>query len=241
MQYADPEKTTTRSFKRLLYAIKKDIMQANDKEFSLLSKIHEVHVHSLSLKGDTHEKVPIESGFLLLQLSGHGDKFSESMHSFLNVKTLLPPSPSQRMDTSEMRLDHGAYINMLKIMESTALYAMYQKGITKKTLIKDRGVDYQTSDNLFQPNAFQHSLGTLGEWARWINLLGASDKVNELLNDAVTDMKSAKDPLKAMQMILDRSRNTVELDESEKLAMELSMQKNLSMSASKGLSFTPNF
>lgn len=216
-------------------------MQASDREFALLSKINEVHVHSLSLKGDTHEKVPIENGFLLLQLSGHGDRFAESINSKLNVKTLLPPSPSQSMDTTEMRLDHGAYINMLKVIESTALYAMYQKGITKNALINDRGVDYHTSDNLFQPDAFQHALGTLGEWARWIHLIGVSDTVNQLLNDVVDDMKSAKDPLKAMQVILDRSKKTVELSEAEKLAMELSMQKNLNMTVSKGLSFTPKF
>lgn len=236
-----PEKVTASSFRRLIYSIKNDIMQYSNRQFNLLSGISELDIKSLMVRGDVHEKASIESGFLLLQMSGQADSFAASLREDLSPKTKLPPSSWQSMDTSELRLDHAAYVTLLKVMETTTLYALYNKGMTRQELMRTQGTSYQTSDRLLQPNAFQDTISTIGAWSRWISLVGASETVNSLLEDTIQDLKGAKDVTQQMQLILDRSRNTDELDDDKKLALSLSLEKNLSLNHSKGLAFTPSF
>lgn len=241
MKDLTPEKITASSFRRLIYTIKKDIMQCSHREFSLLSGISELDIKSLMLRGDVHEKASIESGFVLLQLSGQADHFSSSLLHSLSPKAKLPPSPWQDMDTQELRLDHGAYVSLLKVMETTTLHALYNKGLSKQELMKSFGTSYQVSDRLLQPDAYRNSISTIGAWSRWIGMVGASAQVNSLLDEAISDLKSAKDTTQQMQLILDRSRKTDELSDDKKLALSLSLEKNLSLSHSKGLAFTPSF
>lgn len=206
-----------------------------------MSKISEIDIKSLMARGDSHEKASIESAFLLIQLSGHGDTFASSLREHLAPKSKLPPSPWQAVETDEMRLDHAAYTNLLKVMETTTLYAMNNMNITRQTYTKKQGGSYSTGDMLLQPNAFQSTISTIGAWSKWVGMIKASDKVNELLNDVCSELKSTKDATQEMQIILDRSRKTVELDEEKKLALSLSLEKNLTLNRTKGLAFTPSF
>lgn len=225
-----PEKRIAKAFRSISFAIRDGILSTSSQEFSRVAKIHPMEASSLFAKGVAHEKVSVIAGFHILQLTGRLDDICNEISQKCRVNSILPPSSSQDLDTSELRIDHAAYINLLKVYESIAIKAIHEK---------------KPSDNIdsmhYRPDSFVNGIATIGEWARWVTIHSLGEIIDGHLSDTISFLNSAKGSTNELQSILDRSSKNEELSEQKRLSMEMALNKNFDIGRSPGLSFTPQF